>query len=185
MFEQLVSERAEIEQLQPGDQLLEYLQGKFGWEFRKTIAKDIPTIAPACEEVFVRPSTARDDLDALIFQLNERFFIKDTFDKDHGARREFFRHVLGKNGSWLKKHSKLSGNNWNNSFFMIEEILEKLRRNNIKISFDMQRVLDVARDAYIYRELDFDGKVAYVERIDGLIQELLAALSDASLEDDE
>lgn len=178
MFEDLAAEREVIEKLQEGAPLIGYLQQRFGWEFRETVTtKSISPPSDVCREAFAEISQGEESYDRLVRQGMNSYIIRDHFENDHGARRQFRQNVLGEKARWLRSVSKMSGNNWNGCFMIMEMLTNNLRKKGLLVDFELGKLHEIYKDPQEYNQMKFDEKVAYMEQVDDLIYDYLDALS--------
>lgn len=166
--------------VQPGPELIAYMQENYKWQFSKiTDTKPLPQPNEELTDYWRRIT---EQLDRLKRQYEDAYFINDGFEGNHSERRQFYR-SLGKSGSWLKQHSKLSGNNWSGCLYTIAEVLRFLQRKNITIPFSIDQIDLITAKQHEYHEMPFDEKVAFVTEIDQIVYNFFEALSQAQLKD--
>lgn len=180
MLENLNQEKDQMEKIEEGKPLIEYMQMKYAWLFREIPPQQIPELSADCQLVIQKD----EFFHRLVRLYTEGLIIQDQFDQDHGLRRVFFKDILGSRGSWLKDRSLLSGNNLMAILIIIDDLTKSLRRKKLVIDFPDQKIGELGKKLATYREMDFDLKTAFALEMREVIGEFFSALSVSTLKQD-
>lgn len=177
MVEGLEQERATIEALPEGPELINFLVERFGWEFRESLNPNLPIPSHACEATL---QANEDSMHELLQQYGQRHIVIDGFNKDHDARRIFFKGVLGPKVSWLKEQSKLRNNNYYHCTLIIKGLLRRLMDAGVTVNFDIQKMEEALTSKLPYSQMELVEKIEYAKTFDQQIYEFFLALSRAT-----
>jgi len=135
---------------------------KLGWEISGPFYTILPT--PKAEYV----EKCAEEVNALKYYLLKTVIIKDQFDKDHLARRNF-EDQNPKIGTFFSEYSKLGGNMLNRSIICMENIIEEIAKKYPPIAEKlntMARISEVRKELGKYTRSDFQDKVNFAKKLD-------------------
>src|SRR3972149_6269841 len=148
-------------QLPSDEEMIRLCSERYGWVFEGPFYKEVPEPKPA----YV--ATKTNEAGRLKDYLLSTYIIKDHFDRDHDARREF-RRQNPQIGSWLDRKSKLRGNILLVALFSMDTIKDPLRRSFPDVYEHLDAIFpgDLAQGSAVYNEMEFEKKVAYARYVD-------------------
>ncbi len=177
MTEVLDADLEAIEQLPAGPELTAFLTERFGWQFRTCVQCDLAEPSADFQELLSMHKEIRNFFNELRRHYSERVLVIDDFNKNHPARRKFYREVLGKHEPWLRERSKLRVNFCGMIPAYMEMIMNLCAQQGLYINFDIKQASAMLEDAQGYPTWELEKKIEYVTNMDKQICAFFQAVS--------
>jgi hypothetical protein len=164
------------------EELKRILEEEHGFVFQNPLHTEAPE--PRIEYI---GQQSREGVDVIRNYLLDMYIIRDTFENDHSARRNFFKEFEARYGtSFFKRRSKLKGNNNLAVLVRADIIGSNVRRRNDGVYKNLRDVLqsnrtmfsdEICSDMNQYNEMSFEERVDFVRRLDSAAYMFLETLS--------
>lgn len=179
-MEQFEEEHSILEQVPDGPELTAFLTERFGWQFRSCVQCELAEPNALCQSAIDANPNLVTFLSELRRHYTERILIIDGFNKDHNARRAFYRQVLGPKEPWVRAHSKLRVNFCTMIPSYMEMIIYFCQEAGVHLNFDLTEVSALQQSSDQYKTWDLETKIDFVTKIDGQICAFFRAMSQAT-----